>query len=224
VCILRGYRKKKYGFAIIIAILLVLALLIFIFIDLSIKPTVIAMSDAQVRYIAIKAMNNAVKSVLNTNVKYTDLINVMTDRNGKIALIQANTIRMNALASETSSIAQDEIRSIGQEGIYIPVGSIFGSEILAGLGPKIKVTIIPIGSISTDFTTEFENAGINQTRHKIYMVMQAQVRIVIPLGSETARIDTRVPITETIIVGDVPDYYVNVDETDRMLNLVPKPK
>jgi len=165
------------------------------------------------------------KKFLNSNIKYTDLINIMTDRNGKISLIQANTIKMNALGSETSSIAQDEIRTMGQEGIYIPLGAVFNSKILAGLGPKIKVTIIPVGSVTTDFATEFENAGINQTRHKIFMIMEANVRVVIPLGSDTAHIKTRVPVTETIIVGEVPDYYINVQdgESDNILNLVPGP-
>jgi len=197
----------------------------FLFIDRGLKPAVIAMSEAQVRYITVKAMNNAVKKVLNSNIKYTDLINIMTDRNGKISLIQANTIKMNALGSETSSIAQDEIRTMGQEGIYIPLGAVFNSKILAGLGPKIKVTIIPVGSVTTDFATEFENAGINQTRHKIFMIMEANVRVVIPLGSDTAHIKTRVPVTETIIVGEVPDYYINVQdgESDNILNLVPGP-
>lgn len=218
-------RRGTYTIFIIISMALAIALIIFLIIDRGIKPTVIAMSEAQVRYIAIKAMNNAVKKVLNSDIKYTDLINVMTDRNGKISLIQANTIRMNALATETSSLAQEEIRSMGAEGIYIPLGSIFNSKILAGLGPRIKVTIIPIGSVAIDFATEFENAGINQTRHKIYMVMEANVRIVVPLGSDTANIKTRVPITETIIVGDVPDYYINVEGTkeEDILNLVPGP-
>lgn len=218
-------KRRLYKPFLIIFVLLTIASIIFLIIDRGIKPTVIAMSEAQVRYIAIKAMNNAVKKVLNSDIKYTDLINVMTDRNGKISLIQANTIRMNALASETSSVAQEEIRSMGAEGIYIPLGSIFNSKILAGLGPRVKVTIIPIGSVSIDFATEFENAGINQTRHKIYMVMEANVRIVVPLGSDTANVKTRIPITETIIVGDVPDYYINVGEggNDNILNLVPGP-
>ncbi|MBM7581362.1 sporulation protein YunB [Caldicoprobacter guelmensis] len=218
-------KRKLYKSFFIIFILFTMASFVFLVIDRGIKPTVIAMSEAQVRYIAIKAMNNAVKKVLNSDIKYTDLINVMTDREGKISLIQANTIKMNALASETSSVAQEEIRSMGAEGIYIPLGSIFNSKILAGLGPRLKVTIIPIGSVSIDFATEFENAGINQTRHKIYMVMEANVRIVVPLGSDTASVKARIPITETIIVGDVPDYYINVGEggKDDILNLVPGP-
>jgi len=217
--------RRNYLILTVITVIFLLSCLMFLFIDRGLKPAVIAMSEAQVRYITVKAMNNAVKKVLNSNIKYTDLINIMTDRNGKISLIQANTIKMNALGSETSSIAQDEIRTMGQEGIYIPLGAVFNSKILAGLGPKIKVTIIPVGSVTTDFATEFENAGINQTRHKIFMIMEANVRVVIPLGSDTAHIKTRVPVTETIIVGEVPDYYINVQdgESDNILNLVPGP-
>ncbi len=224
---LNRYRRRKNNYVALVVVLIVILLLalLFLLIDRGLKPTVIAMSEAQVRYITVKAMNNAVKKALDNNIKYTDLINIMTDRNGKISLIQANTVRMNALGSETSSIAQEEIRSMGQEGIYIPLGAIFDSKILAGLGPKIKVTIIPVGSVTTDFTTEFENAGINQTRHKIFMIMEANVRIVIPLGSDTAHIRTRIPVTETIIVGDVPDYYINLEDADadKILNLVPGP-
>ncbi|HBG75565.1 MAG TPA: sporulation protein YunB, partial [Clostridiales bacterium] len=34
-------------------------------------------------------------------------------------------------------------------------------------------------------------------------------------------VSTKVPIAETIIVGDVPDSYVNVADEDQMLNLIP---
>ena len=92
---------------------------------------------------------------------------------------------------------------------------------MSGWGPNIKVKIIPVGSVSINFSDEFKQAGINQTRHKIYMEMQTQVRIVVPLGSDIINVATKVPITETIIIGDVPDTYVNVDNEDQMLNLVP---
>ena len=101
------------------------------------------------------------------------------------------------------------------------MGSITNSKLLSGRGPDIKVRIIPVGSVSTDFSDEFIQAGINQTRHKIYLELKTQVRIIVPLGSDIINVSTRVPITDTIIVGDVPDSYVNVDNEDQMLNLVP---
>jgi len=202
-------------------ILIFAALLIFIVIDTGIKPAIIAMSEAKIEYIAVLAMNNAVNRILESDIKYTDLTNVLTDKDGKIAMVQYNTILINTLARKTSTVAQDEIRSLGEEGIEIPLGSITNSKLLSGRGPNIKVKIIPVGSVTINFSDEFKQAGINQTRHKIYMEMQTQVRIVVPLGSDIINVATKVPITETIIIGDVPNTYVNVDNEDQMLNLVP---
>lgn len=216
-------RRIKPGlrFLIILMILILAAFLIFFIIDTGVKPTIIAMSEAKIEYIAVLAMNNAVSKILGSDIKYTDLTNILTDKDGKIAMIQYNTILINTLARKTSTLAQDEIRSLGAEGIDIPLGSITKSKILSGWGPNIKVKIIPVGSVSINFSDEFKQAGINQTRHKIYMEMQTQVRIVVPLGSDIINVATKVPITETIIIGDVPDTYVNVDNEDQMLNLVP---
>jgi len=193
----------------------------FILIDTGIKPTIIAMSEANVEYIAVLAMNNAVSQILGSNIKYTDLTDIMTDKDGKISMIQYNTILINTLARETSTLAQNEIRSLGEKGISVPLGSITKSKLLSGRGPNIKVKIIPVGSVSTNFSDEFRQAGINQTRHKIYLELKTQVRIVVPLGSDIISVSTRVPITETLIVGDVPDTYVNVQDEEQMLNLVP---
>ncbi|MBE3101511.1 MAG: sporulation protein YunB [Firmicutes bacterium] len=214
----RGFKQK---FTIVIATILILCILFFMIIDRGIKPTIIAMSEAKVEYIAILAMNNAVSKILGTNVKYTDLTDVLTDKDGKISMIQYNTILINTLARDTSTLAQNEIRTLGEQGITIPLGSITRSKILSGMGPNIKVRMIPVGSVSTDFSDEFNQAGINQTRHRIFLTLRTQVRIVVPLGSNIIDVSTRVPITETIIVGDVPQTYVNVQNEDQMLNLIP---
>ena len=196
----------------------------FLLIDWGIKPTIIAMSEAKVEYIAVLAMNNAVSQILGGNIKYTDLTDVLTDKNGKITMIQYNTILINTLARETSNLAQNEIRSLGTEGISVPLGSVTKSKLLSGRGPDIDVKIIPVGSVSTDFTDEFRQAGINQTRHRIFLSLKTQVRIVVPLGSNVVNVSTKVPIADTIIVGDVPDSYVNVADEDQMLNLIPNGK
>lgn len=216
-------RRMGVKSKLIIIIISIMAFILsaFLLIDWGIKPTIIAMSEAKVEYIAVLAMNNAVSQILGSNIKYTDLTDVLTDKDGKITMIQYNTILINTLARDTSTLAQDEIRSLGAEGISVPLGSITKSKILSGRGPNINVKIIPVGSVSTDFTDEFKQAGINQTRHKIFLTLKTQVRIVVPLGSDIIDVSTRVPIAETIVVGDVPDSYVNVDNEDQMLNLIP---
>ena len=93
------------------------------------------MSEAKIEYIAVLAMNNAVSKILGSDIKYTDLTNILTDKDGKIAMIQYNTILINTLARETSTLAQDEIRSLGAEGIDIPLGSITKAKYCQAGGP-----------------------------------------------------------------------------------------
>lgn len=217
----RSFRLTKISIFGIIVILLGVSLLIFLFIDYNINPAIITFSQAKIQAIAITSLSDAVKKTLGTNVKYTDFVNVLTDKDGNVAMIQANTMKMNDLASQVSDMAQETIQSKGDQGIDIPLGTITGSKLLAGMGPKIRVKIISFPAVSTDFDSELESSGINQTRHKIFLTLRARIRIAIPLNTADIDIDTRVPVTETIIVGDVPQTYINVDETDKMLRLVP---
>ena len=70
-----------------------------------------------------------------------------------------------------------------------------------------------------DYATEFESTGINQTRHRIYIIVTTDIKLIVPLVSEEIRVTTNIPIAETIIIGDVPEQFVNVPD-DEILNLV----
>lgn len=217
----KSLRLAKISALGVVAIVAGLFLLIFLFIDHNINPAIISFSQAKIKAIAINSLSDAVKKTLGTNIKYTDFVNVLTDKNGNVAMLQANTMKMNDLAAQVSDMAQETIRSKGDEGIDIPLGTITGSKLLAGMGPKIRIRIISFPAVSTDFDSELVSSGINQTRHKIYLTLRARIRIAIPLNTADIDVESRVPVTETIIVGDVPQTYVNVDDTDKMLNLVP---
>lgn len=211
----------KRAFAYIIIIFFIF-LSVILFIDKNIRPAVISMSEAKVKSITLNAINNAIIDTMGYNLKYSDLITVVKDKEGKIVALEANTIRMNMLASEIALIAYNNINKIGSQGVFIPIGSIVGGELLAGQGPLIYVKIVPASSVRTDFVTEFQTAGINQTRHKIFLKVTTQIKIVAPTGSEKLEVATQIPIAETVIVGDVPNNFVNVDETSKMLNLIPR--
>lgn len=209
-----------YRLAAITAILLIIGTILFVIVDRNTAPTIINMAEAKVRAAAVKAMNDAVRTIMSNPLKYTDLINLVQDNNGKVVLIQADTVKMNDIATNTALTTQDNISKLGQQGIGIPIGSVLGGQLLAGRGPEIYARIFPVGAVTTDFESEFQNQGINQTRHKIYLNIHTTVRIVIPTQSKQIDVDTKVLVTECIIIGEVPNSYVNVvDPND--LNMVP---
>ncbi|WP_243096834.1 sporulation protein YunB [Thermohalobacter berrensis] len=214
----RNKKRKKRFF--IIVILCTIVIYGFIIVDRNLKPTILAISEVKARMIATQAINDAVKVKINEDIKYKDLIFVKYDNEGKVTMMQANTVMMNSIASEVALGVQENMRQIATSSIKVPLGNAFNSQLLAQVGPKISIKIVPKGTVTVDFTTEFEESGINQTRHKVYLTIITDVRIIVPLASDTIRIATNVPVAETVIVGDVPESYINVPEED-FLNVVP---
>ena len=81
--------------------------------------------------------------------------------------------------------------------------------------------MLPVGAVVTAYETEFTSAGINQTRHRVLLTMRAQVQLVLPTGASGVEAVTQVAVAESIIVGQVPDSFVNVGDDTDLLNLVP---
>ncbi len=215
----RKSRKRKITFVFLVAVF-VLIIYGFIVFDQNIKPTILALSEVKARMIATQAVNDAIKSKIKDDIKYQDLIFVKTDNEGKITMMQANTVLMNSIASDVALEIQNKMRRLSINSIDVPLGNAFDSQLLAQFGPRIKMNIVPQGTVSVDFATEFKESGINQTIHKVFLIINTNVRIIVPLASETVNVTANVPIAETIIIGDVPENYIYVPE-EEFLNVVP---
>ena len=136
-------------------------------------------------------------------------------------MLRANTMRMNELASQTALLAERELGSAENQVVEIPLGAALGVSFLSGLGPRLEVQILPVGAVHTSFDTEFETAGINQTRHKVYLEAVTRIDLIAPNGAKSISISSQVSVAESIIIGEVPQSYVDVADEDDMLNLIP---
>jgi sporulation protein YunB len=190
-------------------------------INYNIKPPLLTISEVRAKTIAIEVINEAIISELTYKIRYEDLFVIKTDNENRVTMLQANTMFMNRIVSETALSIQEKLKQMGTKRVGIPLGSILGSEIFANLGPRLNIEILPMGTVVVNFATDFEQAGINQTRHKIYLAVDTQVRIVLPLASDVVDVNTRIPIAETIIVGEIPQSYIFVPE-DGLLNIIPE--
>lgn len=205
----------------IVVALFVLGLGLFIYGMYHIEPIAISMAEARARQLAVEAINRAVSEVMTTGIGYSELVKVGVGADGHVSMIQANTLLMNDLASQAALVAQRNLQLLGDEGVELPLGSALGISLFAGLGPELHFSVVPVGSVTTRFVTAFESAGINQTRHEISLLASILMRIIIPTGAETISVELSVPVAESIIVGEVPDTYLNVPNTGSILNMIP---
>ncbi|MBR4067769.1 MAG: sporulation protein YunB [Clostridia bacterium] len=194
---------------------------LFLVLERNLSRTLLDMAYARAHSIALETVNKAAQQVVGEGVEYEELMQVHMDAQGRVAMMRANTMRMNQLATETAIIAQEKLNSIENQVVGIPLGAALGLRFLGGFGPRIDVQIVPVGAVSTHYETEFEAAGINQTRHKIFLTLQTSVSLIIPADSRMVSVVSTVPIAESIIIGQVPDSFVDVTDTEDMLNLIP---
>lgn len=142
---------------------------------------------------------------------YNYFVTLQKDDAGNITAISANMARINTLSSE---ILQEVIAATnnGMEDIEIPLGNLLGSNLLMGRGPDIPVKIIMLTSSYADFRNEIEAAGINQVKHQIILEVKVQIDVMLPWEVQSTEVVSEVLIAETIIVGNVPDTYLNLNQ------------
>ncbi|MDD4601604.1 MAG: sporulation protein YunB, partial [Negativicutes bacterium] len=151
----RGRRKIP---TLTLTFILVLSLLVYSFwmMETNLKPTLLAIAEAKATLIATEAINNVINEYVSRNIDPQTLVMVKVDSRGRVVLIQPNTMEFNKLAADTTIKVQESLKQIVDEKISIPVGQVFGSQLLASMGPKITVTIIPIGTVQVKVVDKFE--------------------------------------------------------------------
>ncbi|NLM35262.1 MAG: sporulation protein YunB [Clostridiales bacterium] len=203
--------KFKQRLAIFLIILLIIINIALFVIDRSIMPTLLAVADAEMRAKATATLNNCIVKEFGEDFNYDEIIKVEKDNDGNIVMLKADTMKLNQIACDVALSSQNELKKMGQVGLELPISYIVKNNILTGFGPNITVKMQPIGYIETRYISTFEGAGINQTRHRIFVEVKTKIRIILPSKNNEIEIVHQVPICETIIVGKIPDNAINLD-------------
>ena len=168
----------------------------------------IAVSDAS--DIVTVQINNAISDIMAEQDYSGDyFVSFEKDATGDVTAISSNMARINALSAKILHrvVGATENRTIE---IGIPAGNLTGISLLMGRGPNIPVQIIVLTSSRVEFNNSIVTAGINQTKHQINLEVIVDIDILVPWGTESSQVMTEILIADTIVVGQVPDTYLNV--------------
>ena len=199
---LRKRRHLKTKF-IIAAVLLVTTS---IYIDVCLRPVVITVAQYRVQSLISKAVNNAIISVMDeTNYSYTDLVDIVKNEKQEILSVNYNSLHINKLRSELVKATIEETQKLPVTNLYIPIGNITSIDILQNKGPKLKFTITPSSYVEADMESVFQNTGINQINHQIFIILKVTANALIPNYSTSVYSENKVCVAETVIIGKVPN-------------------
>ena len=163
-----------------------------------------------VNRIIFEAVNEAIQ---NGDISYERLISLEKDSEGKITAVHSNMAAFNRLQAQILDIILAKIDQVSARELSIPIGTLTGSALLAGRGPRIRVRMESVGSSTAHFNNQFESAGINQTKHQIILEVEVSVAILLPGFTTATKVSTAVTVAETVIVGAVPDTYTYFSTT-----------
>lgn len=172
------------------------------------KPLLESLATTRVSNTVTRIVTEAVDDAIQSGeIRYEDLTTFEKDNEGKITALHSNMAAFNRLQANILDIILARIDQVSARELSIPVGTLTGSALLAGRGPRISVRMESVGSSTAWFENEFISAGINQTKHNIVLNIDVYVSILLPGFTTATKVSNSFTVAETVIVGSVPDTY-----------------
>ena len=172
----------------------------------AITPIIERQCRVKARSLATEFANEACLDNMQ-NITYDDLCTIEKDEANDVCLIKMNSININKLNSKIALEIQEKLNDTTISKFYIRLGSFTGITLLSGRGPNLEVRMSTIGEVTTELKSEFEEMGVNQTLHRLYINVNCNVSLLTPFKDVDDNITAQVLISETVISGDIPDAY-----------------
>ncbi len=206
----RSGKRKPRRRTLLLFILLLAGLFLlqtFIFVERNLQQPLMTVAKVRVKQVATQAINQAISEQVAAQTNPDKLIDWKTNASGKISGFMLNYAEHMRITSETALKVEKTLNDMGDIPEKIPLGQALGSAIIASFGPRIPIKFEPIGAVKVDLETKQQDAGINMILVEVYMHIVAEVSIIIPFDTQPELVETDVPISYLLVVGDVPMYY-----------------
>ena len=173
----------------------------------ALRPVLAAAARYQVRSQVTAAVEQwAARDLQERGVDYSDFVTITRNEAGEITALSADRAQLNLLRAELSAHLLERLED-SQLELTVPVGSLLPIEPTWARGPELHLRALALGTASAEFESEFTSAGINQTRHRLWLRLSVPVTVLLPGGGEEVAVDSRLCVAETVIVGQVPQTW-----------------
>ncbi|MDP2873471.1 MAG: sporulation protein YunB [Bacillota bacterium] len=201
-------RRRRVPWALLIPLFFVLFILYSM--ETRLAPVVLKLAEVRAQGIATKTVSRVINEEILPTITYDSLVRIDKDNSGRVSVMQPNVLEINRILATAITAIQDDIGEIRDIKVQVPLNQILGAELFFNIGPRIPAYVTAVGTVKGTVTEEFQEAGINQTRHVVYIDIVFQMHIVVPFVRSTQEVHTRLPIAQAIIVGAVPNTYVRI--------------
>lgn len=177
------------------------------FLDTRLREPLFFLAKVRLTQMATEAINAAIAERFAEQAATESLIRWQKDDSGRITGFLIDYKEQMKITSETIRIVQGILREKEEIPERIPLGHALKSPLLSAIGPRVSVTFQPLGAVKADVETRQVDAGINNVLVEVFLRIRTDIAIVIPFDREPETIETEIPLSYLLVVGDVPLYY-----------------
>lgn len=181
---------------------LVLAMGAIFLLELRLRPMVQTIAQAQATNLITATIAS---SIASQDIDYSQFIHIQQNQAGEITALSSNMTAMNQMRSQLIDGVLLSLEEVDVSVIQVPVGSLLESELLWAKGPSLQARSMSVGTIVAQFHSEFTQAGINQTLHRIYLQISAPITLMMAGDTLETVVEQQICVSETVIVGSVPN-------------------
>lgn len=191
------------------AVLALLAVAVLLVLRTKYRKALTELAQTQVKNVTSDLINDAVdREIAEGTIQYDRLVYFEKDLEGRITALKTNMGEINRLKTETLALINQEILDMDSSALGVPIGSLVLPEVFAGRGFSIPIEILAIRNSDASFSSSFSQAGINQTLQQMKMDVFVDVTVLILGSTESFTVSSQVVVAETVIVGQVPNTYL----------------
>ena len=205
-------QKVPLNVALSAGIALVLACLLLHMLNGKLRPVLETTASSKATNLMIQAIDTAVDNCLQENdMSYRDFVTLGTDMSGKVSSITSNTVANSRFKRQVVEAVIRQMETLDSGELGVPLGTLTKQPLLSGAGPRVRVKVDSVGEVTADYCNTFTSAGVNQTLHRVCLDITATVYLFLPGEILPVSVSSSVCVAETVIVGETPDTYLNLD-------------
>lgn len=176
-------------------------------------PVLEAKASSQAVNLMTQAIDTAVDNCLQANdMNYGDFVTITTDGAGKVTSLTSNTAANSRFKRRVVEAVTRQLTTLDSDALGVPLGSLTGQPLLSGKGPSVRARVDSVGEVTADYANSFTAAGVNQTLHRVSLDITATVYLFLPGEILPVSVSSGVCVAETVIVGETPDTYLNLEK------------
>ncbi|MBQ7596538.1 MAG: sporulation protein YunB [Clostridia bacterium] len=204
-------KRKRVTAAVLAAVILSGLVSAVVFVEYRMKYVREELSAFTAQNCAASAILNGVEETIKGfEMIYSDIVSIERDDNNTVKSVVTDTAKLNAVSNSANRNVDRRINKVESFPVDFPLSALFSDEFFAGLGPRVRFYVTLTGTASTHFENEFEAAGINQTLHRIVLIIEVNTYVIFGGKVKNYSVTNEFCVAENIIVGITPDAVAQI--------------